>query len=436
MKKELWFVTGWYSTPLFAALAKALQSEFDPKFIAHDSYSHQYLLAMDLPVFKRSQNKGAEEPDDFVLSQMDAVFTAQGFGDLGRWEKYFAKRTAGYRTWLTNLWEAHSPDAVVIWNSMWHYEKVAESLAIDMGVKTVFLENGYFPETAHIDPEGVNARAEIIRIPSENLAREVAGEELDQFMQTVRDSFTELRRYTQADDLSQTLSFPRKVLTGLEILFSDLPYIGAEFLSKLLIMHKAKRRSVLLQSDGALPERYIFLPLQVSADSQLVLNSPWIKSPAQVIELVAKTLQENDLDMTLVVKEHPMEDPLVSFDETAQKYPSIYWASTGSLQELIQGAEAVVNINSSVGFQALLFGKPVICLGTALYARAGLAVSCSTEDELCSAFNDVLSISPNLQLVKRFAFHLHQNYCASYHRGGFSAEDVRSISASIRQLFC
>ena len=69
-----------------------------------------------------------------------------------------------------------------------------------------------------------------------------------------------------------------------------------------------------------MPKNYIFLPLQVTTDSQLTLNSPWIKTSHDLIILMEETLNKINPDLRLVIKEHPMEDPNVSFKDLSKKF--------------------------------------------------------------------------------------------------------------------
>ncbi len=405
-------------------------------FIAQDSYSHQYLLEKKQAVYKRRQSPARvldNATEDSVL--MDAAFTAQGYGSYSYWIRYYQRRAAGFEFWLRALWEKNSPDIVVIWNGMWHYEKLAERVAIEKGIQTVFMENGYFPGTAHIDPVGVNAKAEIRGLSWDKLAADVTEDSLIDFMKQLRSSFGELKRYSQADDLVNTLSFFRKGLVLGEVLFCDIPFIFFEFISKLKIHLKAKRRRKVQHSDEPLPKRYLFLPLQVAHDSQLILNSPWIHSPQEVIEAVVEAAAVLDQTLTVVVKEHPMEDAQICFRGVREKYPAIHWASRGSLEELVQGAEFVVNVNSSVGFHALLFGTPVVCLGTSLYARAGLAFACLKKEMLVDVMRKALEEDVDWRLVARFALTLHKEYCVPYTRGAIQKNDVKAACAFLCQRY-
>ncbi len=432
--KKICFITGWYSAPYFSALGRKLQSSMEVSFIAHDSYTHQYLLQHRHKVYKRTQKYGISNysyESDKNLVKMDAAFTSKGFGNYNFWFKYYSRKAKSFEKWLRKIWEQNTPDFVVIWNGMWHYEKISEKIAFEKNITTIFIENGYFPNTAHIDPVGINAKAEIIFRKDEELAANYHEDELMLFLEDMRDSFSELKRYSQVSELTNSLSFPRFIFFILELIIYDLPFIGVEFLSKMMILIKSKKDKDLLQSNGPLPSHYVFLPLQVTTDSQLILNSPWIKSPHDFITQVVEVFNEIDPTIRVVIKEHPMEDPDISFSDLSKEFPTIYWASSFSLEELIKNADLIVNINSSVGFQSLLFEKSVVCLGDALYARRGLAYSCSSKDDLIDICRRALVNKPNMILVGRFAKTLYEDYCVQYTRGFIQKNDIDAMEERI-----
>ena len=44
-----------------------------------------------------------------------------------------------------------------------------QKIALEKNITKIFIENGYFPKTAHIDPVGINAKAEIVYRANEDL---------------------------------------------------------------------------------------------------------------------------------------------------------------------------------------------------------------------------------------------------------------------------
>ena len=130
----------------------------DVSFIAQDSYTHQYLLQHKQKVYKRTQKFTFSNPVNNAYEntvKMDALFTSKGFGNHNFWLKYYSRKAFSFEKWIRNTWKENSPDIVVIWNGMWHYEKIVEKIALEKNITKIFIENGYFPKTAHIDPVGI-----------------------------------------------------------------------------------------------------------------------------------------------------------------------------------------------------------------------------------------------------------------------------------------
>ena len=61
---------------------------------------------------------------------MDALFTSKGFGNHHFWLKYYSRKAFSFEKWIRNIWKENLPDIVVIWNGMWHYEKIVEKNSV------------------------------------------------------------------------------------------------------------------------------------------------------------------------------------------------------------------------------------------------------------------------------------------------------------------
>lgn len=113
------------------------------------------------------------------------------------------------------------------------------------------------------------------------------------------------------------------------------------------------------------PTPYLFYPLQVPHDQSIRYFSGFDQDT--VLEAVASLARSTGL--TLVLKEHPANR--ASMQSYRQRYPSPgTWWSEAHLHDLIRHSTGVVTINSGAGFEALLGGKPVVCLGKAEYDAA------------------------------------------------------------------
>lgn len=118
-----------------------------------------------------------------------------------------------------------------------------------------------------------------------------------------------------------------------------------------------------LERAGHLPEgRYIFFPLQVPHDQSLRYFSD-IDEMEAVTAVHALCRSRN---RKLVLKEHPANRPSMKpFRE--QFCDSIVHWTEGHVHDVLLHAEAVVTLNSGVGFEAILANKPLVTLARSEY---------------------------------------------------------------------
>ncbi len=125
---------------------------------------------------------------------------------------------------------------------------------------------------------------------------------------------------------------------------------------------------------------FYLLPLQLEADSQMKLHSPF-QSLEHVIQTTIASFVKNAPDNAkLVIKLHPLDPWFINYPEVIQKVCRQYHLNTerviyleaGNLNALLDKAQGTVLVNSTVGTSALAVGCPVIALGSAIYDIPGL----------------------------------------------------------------
>lgn len=269
-------------------------------------------------------------------------------------------------------------DLIGLWNGMkWHQRVIR--LLIKPAVRTLFLENGAFPDTTTADPAGVNFGSSIPENPEFYRSR------------------------TDGDRVK---------------------------LPENLIVREAKK-----QKAGApgkpLPQRYIFVPFQVDSDTQIVEYSPWIRNMEMLYQLLAEITQISDKELPVfVVKEHPSSAN--DYRHLHELNSNIRFYNQANTQALIEGADCILTINSSVGFEALLLSKPVITLGQAFYALPGLvnvADSVDTAASVCQKYT-----LPDQTLRLAFLNYLYSDY---YVKGSWrkaEPEHLNNMVARIEQV--
>lgn len=141
----------------------------------------------------------------------------------------------------------------------------------------------------------------------------------------------------------------------------------------LFILHKLKYYFRLLRGlkdlyRALLPgESYVFYPLHFEPEIATLLLSPFYFEQIQLIKYIARSLP---IDFKLYVKEHPVmqyKRPR-SFYKEILKIPNVKLINPSIPSiTLIRDCKLVTTITSSVGWEAALWGKPVITFGEVFY---------------------------------------------------------------------
>lgn len=142
--------------------------------------------------------------------------------------------------------------------------------------------------------------------------------------------------------------------------------------------HRLSKYNFAREHQGELPERYVLLIDQVAGDLSIKRG---LASSDSFTRLLDSALTENP-EMTVVVKVHPD----IRVKARAGHFDISRLEAMARVQvidepchpvRLIESAETVYTVTSQVGFEALIWGKRVRCLGMPFYAGWGL-----TEDDL------------------------------------------------------
>ncbi|WP_185955788.1 capsular polysaccharide export protein, LipB/KpsS family [Halorubrum cibi] len=111
--------------------------------------------------------------------------------------------------------------------------------------------------------------------------------------------------------------------------------------------------------------KFVFYSLQYYRESRVTMRSPAFYDQAGLIKYLSRSVPHGT---ELLVKDHPQQLGAMPFSDIRQisRYVPIAKPSTPA-HNLIEKAEAVVTLNNTVGHEAIVFGKPVVVLGSALY---------------------------------------------------------------------
>lgn len=131
---------------------------------------------------------------------------------------------------------------------------------------------------------------------------------------------------------------------------------------------------------------FFVYPLQLQTDYQLRVHSPF-QGQEEAIDLVLASFSRfAPPSARLVVKLHPMDAGLINWTHYIRQQcghtelsARIDIIDGGNLERLFGACEGVVTVNSTAALPALLMGRPVKVLGSAVYDMAGMTHQASLD---------------------------------------------------------
>lgn len=330
---------------------------------------------------------------------------------------------------IADFFDREKVDAVLVWNGSNLRGALAAYLARRRGLPVIYAEHGYLPGTTQLDLQGVNFDSSMSAAAHRGEATLSPEPALDRLLDE------EIARYKEGR--------PMRVMSP------ELPQAyrrdpRTRLRRKLVFWFKRRARLLAanLGADAggvrpALPERFVLLPFQVRKDSQLVLHSPLLGNDmASLLAAVDAALRKVDPALRIVAKLHPYEHAAVQhgYRELPRRYPQVLFLGHTPMTQLLPRAEAVVTINSIVGFEAMLYDKPVVALGRNFYTVPGLVECVERLDDLPDALCRALTQPPDAERRRAFLRYVYARFLSfgSYH--DFSERSQRAVATRITEL--
>jgi capsule polysaccharide modification protein KpsS len=219
-----------------------------------------------------------------------------------------------------------NPSTVVIWNNLSFGGKLFDEYAREYGAQRYYIERGPLPGTIQFSERGVNA---------------------DLQLATDGDKFVNESAVVTAADWMDA-------------------YKRREQRSWGEIASTAEPRQSIQQVKGERP--IVLFIAQVAYDTQIVWHSPYGYNYPSVYDELERLYSYDTSDYQLAIKLHPVVvHPELHLKASMIKgVPMVY---AGDIRDYLEDekVERVVTVNSSVGFEALLYGKQVYTLGKNWY---------------------------------------------------------------------
>ena len=251
-----------------------------------------------------------------------------------------------------------------VWNGSKLADRAISCYAKSNNIPVLFFENSNIPGRMFVDPLGVNGESSLA-LDESVLARfssPLSNEEFLCWKEKYVSACKGAHKVHQAANVKKINL--RYVLDRVIQLFKGIPNVEqVMFYRKVIDKINAKFRNKNNTAYGCLPEKFVFFPFQVKTDSQLIFNSD--VSNLDALREISSCVESG---MKIVAKQHPAEGNM-----SIKKHYSKIMKESGIIEsnintfKLIEMAEEVYTINSTVGLQAMLFEKPVHFLGRTVF---------------------------------------------------------------------
>lgn len=331
---------------------------------------------------------------------------------------------------LAEFFATEQVDAIFVWNGA---NKLTSALAVHLarekGIAVMFAEHGYLPGTMQIDPLGVNQQASVTPLVEKGEARLGPDPRIDAAL----DRLIDCHRQGRPPDGAETRP-PANLIKGLGARL----YLG--FTRRVLKRLKFRRPLRLSPQQFPprlvqLPQRFVFLPFQVVQDSQLLLHSPLLGNDMRgVLRRLHEALAVVEPGARIVVKLHPREKRTAqaAYRDLPAQFPDVLFTLDHPLPDLLSRAAAVATVNSTVGFEAMLYDKPVVALGNNFYTAAGLVEKVGSLDELPAALERALSqAAVDRERRRQFLRYVYARFLVC---GSYEDYSARSLSAAASRI--
>ena len=177
---------------------------------------------------------------------------------------------------------------------------------------------------------------------------------------------------------------------------------------------------------------FVYFPLHVVDDYKIKRVIPHCYDQASLIEQVAGALPHG---VELVLKEHPMSigrNRLSLLRRLRRSENVRIVAPHTSSHQLVRDAEAIAVISSTVGLEALLYGRPVLTLGQPFYSGFGVTLDVDSFREIRAAVPALLDFQPDRERTMRFlAAAMRACYSGRPVLVDDSDENARALAASL-----
>ncbi|MCF8241888.1 MAG: hypothetical protein K9J16_10910 [Melioribacteraceae bacterium] len=238
-----------------------------------------------------------------------------------------------------------------------------KEISVNFKIKKIFFELSNIPGKIFIDPIGTNSQSSIFQ--SINL--------LDSYKLDENKYKLWLAKYKVAKEnyckvpqgiYRFKINNPLLLIDEIGFLLLRIPKNKNENYLRKLLEKIPSFKSNIFDSYDIERRRYVFLPLQLPSDTQLLINSKISND-----EAICRASQiAKNMSVDLVVKLHPatISHDFIKEVMLLKQKIKFYLVDIRTI-DLIKASEKIITINSTVGLESMIFNKEVEFLGESIY---------------------------------------------------------------------
>lgn len=363
MKVVLIISRGFEITRFFFRVRNALKEKYKFVFITSEMSSYYYLRYHKI--------------DAYILKKVNCNYNA--IGDIKntlefKMKKYNIEYMKMIYSSMYYIIEEISKkifiDYIFFWNGTTIYELPGIDFAKKYKKNTLFFEIANLPGKIFVDKMGTNANSELYKNIAILKNYKISSEKFCIWKKFYLENKFNKHYVPQArkETLKEKFfhNIRRLINVTMGLVYNNIGYSIKEIVNKKKEQELLNKNLFKFTFDNIKysNRKYIFFPLQVSNDSQILIHSD-----IGLMDAIAYTVNEaQKKHLDLIIKPHPAErnkKVLNRIYQLKQKY-NFYFINDNTFK-LIKYAEKVVTINSTVGLEAKICGKDVEVLGKAFY---------------------------------------------------------------------
>lgn len=395
------------------------------------------IQAVRIPINEEIDWEHAREYRNYTQSQLEDMircdFETKRLLDPNLSKDPYFKNVIRYLENLRTADEKYGIDMLVVWG-MRSRERTIYYYAKRHNKKIFLLEHGCFrPYTLTLDPIGLNDENSLPRQEDFYKSIQFDSERYHKYLLSPERARPDLefeehyRKICQAHKIDNGYLATKKVSLALKAIkekkFKTLAVKLNQKISRSIrnfhIETQFEKQELRTRNFLEKQKPFVFVPFQLEGDTQIICFSPYIRNMVQLVQLMAEAVDRYNSnchqDLSIIFKPHPLykqKNPTLNLKEIF-KYcdrKNVYITLKVDTNTLIRQSEFVATVNSTVGIEALSYGKKVMTLGQAFYNIPGMVWHVDDPNNIPHVISDLINGRQDMDLVQRFLYHLRFNY--------------------------